>query len=69
VTVDDPVLDGMAKELHDVLKQKGLDPKHPPQESDPPSATFFAEYRRRGGSLYEDPNEAVTALIERVKTL
>lgn len=64
----DPVLDSMADELHRMLLLKGLDPKRPPQESDAPVQTFFTEYKRRGGQVYDDPNEAVAALIEKVKT-
>jgi hypothetical protein len=65
--IGDPVLDEMAKELHDVLVQRGLDPRNPPQGNDMPVDTFYAEYKRRGGNVYTDARGAAVSLIERVK--
>lgn len=69
MTVGDPVLEGMANELCTALIMRGLDPKHPPHESNPPTETFFAEYKKRGGTVYTDPDEAAHDLIELVKTM
>jgi hypothetical protein len=63
----DQVLDEMAAELHDALVASGADPRNPPQSDDMPTATFFAEYKRRGGDNYDDAHSAAVALIERVK--
>lgn len=65
----DPIIEEMAKELHDVLVQRGMDPRNPPQGDDMPTQTFFAEYQRRGGTVYTDHKQAAISLVERVKSL
>lgn len=66
---EDAVLDSMARELHMVLKARGLDPKSPPDSANPPTTMAFAEYQKRGGSKHTDPDQFVAALIERVGEL
>jgi hypothetical protein len=65
----DKILDEMADQFRTALVQRGLDPKDPPTESRPPSTAAFAEYQRRGGEFYSDPDVFIHALIERVGTL
>ena len=64
----DTILDEMAKELRDALVKRGIDPVDHPQDSYPPSTAAFAEYKRRGGSVYKEPNLFIEALVERVKS-
>lgn len=63
----DPVLEGMADELHEALVSRGMDPKNPPDDENPPLDAFFGEYKRRGGNVYDDPKQAMNSLIEMVK--
>jgi hypothetical protein len=65
----DPVLDEMADQFRTALISHGLDPKNPPTESRPPGEAAFAEYQRRGGEVYTDPDQFIKSLIERVGSL
>jgi hypothetical protein len=65
----DKILDEMADEFHTALIAAGANPKEPPADAHPPSAAAFAEYQRRGGEFYSDPDVFIHALIERVTTL
>jgi hypothetical protein len=62
----DPVLEGMANELHAALVASGADPKNPPAGG-MPADRAFAEYRDRGGVVYDDPQLMVRALVDLVK--
>jgi hypothetical protein len=66
--VNDPVLEKMAAELAHALLANGLDPSNPPQGSSPPSSKAFAEYKKRGGDQYADPDEMTKELVRLVKT-
>lgn len=65
--VSDEVIEGMAKELHGVLLERGLDPKDPPAARYPnaKSSRVYQEYRRRGGTML-DADAMLAALTERV---
>jgi hypothetical protein len=65
----DPILDEMADQLRTALLAAGEDPKSPPTQSRPPSEAAWAEYQRRGGEFYSDPDAFMSALVERVGTL
>jgi hypothetical protein len=66
----DHVLDGMADELRNVLRQRGLDPKNPPVGQGiptPPAEAAFQEYTRRGGNQFQNADRMVSALITKVQ--
>jgi hypothetical protein len=63
----DHVLNGMADELRGALRQRGLDPKNPPNVPTPPAEAAFQEYKRRGGNQFGDANKMVAELINKVK--
>jgi len=65
-TKEDPILQGMATELHAALVASGADPKDPPT-GDMPADRAFEEYKARGGDMYDDPQEMTRALVELVK--
>jgi hypothetical protein len=63
----DNVLDGMARELHDQLVARGLDPKNPPgAASEAPNEAAFAEYKKRGGSNYGNAGAFMEGLLAAV---
>jgi hypothetical protein len=63
-TTQDPVIDGLAKELKEALLARGLDPKNPPVHSAPPANRAFAEYQLRGG-IMTDEHKVMEAIIKR----
>lgn len=65
----DPILEEMAREFRSALVASGADPKNPPDRDDFPTERAFEEYQNRGGTVYSDPNQFVTSLIERVTQL
>ena len=68
--MSDVVLDEMARELRDALIRAGQDPSGPPTGGEPPpTAPAWAEYRRRGGRVYTEPEAFIGALIRRVGTV
>ena len=62
----DPILVKMATDLKEALVEHGLDPEHPPEETRPPAKRAFAEYKRRGGTVYNSPGLFVRELVEEV---
>lgn len=63
--IEDETRDQMARELYNALIKSGSDPKDPPTESRPPSGAAFADYRRRGGFDYTNPDEFMADLVTR----
>lgn len=65
----DQVLEDMADELRGALRASGIPlDSHPAlNESRPPGVKVWHEYKKRGGSVQDDPNQLVDALIDRVK--
>jgi hypothetical protein len=61
----DPILTQMASELRAALEARGLDPKNPPAGG-PPAAAAFAEYEKRGGAGFTDPDAFARALVAEV---
>lgn len=65
----DVILEGMAVELHDALRARGLDTKHPPTDSKPPTDRIWSEYKKRGGTEQTDKDELARAVVKRVTEL
>ena len=66
--IGDPVLHEMSLELRNALLQTGADPTNPPANNGPaPAQRAFAEYQRRGGSVYTSPTLFMEELIRKVK--
>jgi hypothetical protein len=63
--IGDPVLEEMAMELKNALLRAGADPANPPT-GNMPSERAFAEYQRRGGSVYTNADLMAKSLVERV---
>lgn len=65
--MEDTVLNELAKELRAALIAQGLDVKNPPEDNGrPPTDKAFAEYLKRGGAQYMDPDKMMDALIKKV---
>lgn len=67
--VGDPILHTMAAELRAALIAAGADPTSPPDNDNMPADRAFAEYVRRGGTVYTDPHLFARSLVEQVKSL
>jgi len=69
MVVGDPVLFQMAVELRAALVKVGADPSDPPTGSAPPADRAYAEYLKRGGTVYEDKDLFVKSLVESVASM
>lgn len=66
----DVALKSMADELREALEMSGVPLNgHPALDGPdkPPTEKVFAEYQRRGGTEYTDPDEVFKAIVEEVK--
>lgn len=64
----DPILHEMAAELHAALLARGLNPSDPPVGISPADKAF-AEYLKRGGTVYSDKQHFAKSLVESVASM
>jgi hypothetical protein len=65
--MNDNTLEELAQELHNGLVRAGADPKNPPlHNGSAPGERAFAEYKRRGGTGFDNQDDFMAALIQRV---